>query len=118
MNLSPVMLLIIVNIVFLFAGMFIDSASAIVALIPLIAPIASASGINLIHFGIIIVTNLAIGMFTPPFGLNLFTTLALFKVNIKTVSIGLIPFFIMFLIVLLLVTYAPALTLWLPNLMY
>ena len=118
MNISPIMLLVIVNVVFIFAGMFIDSASAIVALIPLIAPIVSGAGIDLIHFGLVIVINLAIGMFTPPFGLNLFTTLALFKVDIKTVSVGLIPFFFIFLIVLLLVTYVPSLTLWLPNLMY
>lgn len=118
LNITPVMFLIIVNIVFLIAGMFIDSASAIVALIPLMAPIVAAMDIDIVHFGVIIVLNLAIGMFTPPFGLNLFTTLALFKVDLRIVSLGLIPFFLIFFFVLLIVTYISPVALWLPNLMY
>jgi C4-dicarboxylate transporter DctM subunit len=117
-HITPTIFLIIVNIIFLIAGMFIDSASAIVALIPLLAPIVVAQGIDLVHFGLIVVINLAVGMFTPPFGLNLFTTMALFKVDIKLLTRGLIPFFFIFLVVLLLVTYIPSLSLWLPNLMY
>jgi C4-dicarboxylate transporter DctM subunit len=109
--------LLICNILFLFLGMFIDPASAIVALMPLLAPIAQLQGINLIHFGIMLVINLAIGMCTPPFGLNLFTSMSLFEIKQGELTRGLIPFLIIFLFALLLITYIPAISLALPNLM-
>ena len=117
-HVSKFVLLLMVNVIFLIAGMFIDSASAIVALIPLMSPVMMASGVDMVHFGLIIVLNLAIGMFTPPFGLDLFTTQALFKIKIKSIVKGIMPFLVIYLIVLLLVTYIPGLALWLPNLMY
>ena len=79
MNLPPWMALLAINIFLLFVGCLLDPASAILVLTPLLAPIAVAIGVDLIHFGIIMTVNLAIGMFTPPFGLNIFVSQALFK---------------------------------------
>ena len=76
---QPWMVLLVINIFLLFVGCLLDPGSAILVLTPLLAPIAMAMGVDLIHFGIIMTVNLAMGMFTPPFGLNIFVTQALFK---------------------------------------
>lgn len=117
LQLSPFVFLVIVNILFLIVGMFVDPASAIVALIPLLAPLVAAQGINMIHFGLITTLNLSIGMCTPPFGLNLFTAQAVFKVELTKIVRGMLPFLLIMVVVLLIVTYIPQISLWLPNLM-
>ena len=80
-------------------------------------PIAQHAGVDRIHFGIIFTVNLAIGMFSPPFGLNLFVSCSIFRVSSSEVVRGLMPFFVAYLIALALITYWPALSLYLPNLM-
>jgi len=97
------------------SGMIIDTNSAIIVLTPLIYPVAKAVGIDSVHLATIIVANLAIGMLTPPFGLNIFVATAVFKTPYNEVIPGLIPFIIISLIVLLIVTYVPAASLWLPK---
>ena len=77
------MLLLLVNIILLIAGMFIDPNSAQVILIPLLFPVARAAGVDPVHFGIIVTLNLAIGMYTPPFGLNLFVSGGLFQASYR-----------------------------------
>jgi C4-dicarboxylate transporter DctM subunit len=112
MNVSPWMLLLVINVFLLLVGTVLDTASAILVLTPLLANIASALGIDLVHFGIIVVMNLSIGTFTPPFGLNIFVGQAVFKVPLSSLYPGLIPFILISIGVLMVVTYVPGLSLW------
>lgn len=115
MNLEPWMVLLVINVFLLFVGCLLDPGSAILVLTPLLAPIALAIGVDLIHFGIIMTVNLAIGMFTPPFGLNIFVTQALFKAPLTSIYPGLVPFIAINVIALLIVTYVPELSLFLTR---
>lgn len=116
-ELSPVMILLMINLVLLIVGMFLDPNSAIVLFTPLLWPIAQHAGVDLIHFGIIFTVNLAIGMFSPPFGLNIFVSCSIFKVPSARVIAGLTPFFLVYLVALAIITYVPALSLYLPRLL-
>jgi C4-dicarboxylate transporter DctM subunit len=109
------MVLLFINLILLIVGMFIDPNSAVVLFAPLLWPIAQHVGVDLIHFGIIFTVNLAIGMFTPPFGLNIFVSTSIFRVSSTAVVRGLVPFFFAYLAALAIITYVPALSLWLPN---
>jgi C4-dicarboxylate transporter DctM subunit len=117
LQLSPVMVLLLINVILLLVGMFMDPNSAVVLFAPLLWPIAQHAGVDLIHFGIIFTVNLAIGMFSPPFGLNLFVSCSIFRVSSSEVVSGLMPFFVAYLIALAIITYWPGLSLYLPNLM-
>ena len=116
-NLSPVMILLLINVVLLIVGMFLDPNSAVILFTPLLWPIAQHAGVDLIHFGIIFTVNLAIGMFSPPFGLNIFVSCSIFKVPSSRVVAGLTPFFLVYLVALMLITYIPELSLILPRLL-
>jgi C4-dicarboxylate transporter DctM subunit len=116
-NLSPVMVLLLINVILLIVGMFLDPNSAVVLFTPLLWPIAQAAGVDLIHFGIIFTVNLAVGMFTPPFGLNIFVSCSIFKVSSTRVVAGLVPFFVVYLFALAIITYVPWLSLILPRLL-
>jgi C4-dicarboxylate transporter DctM subunit len=116
-KMQPWMILLVINIVLLIVGMFMDPNSAVVLLAPLLWPIAQHAGVDLIHFGIIFTVNLAIGMFSPPFGLNLFVASSLFRAPSGLIISGLMPFFATYLVALAIITYIPALSLWLPNLL-
>lgn len=102
---------IIVNIVLLIAGCFLDSTSALYIFTPLFAPVAIELGINPIHLGVVMIVNLAIGLFTPPVGVNLYVACGIGKISIEDISKGVISCLIAMLIVLLLVTYIPAISL-------
>lgn len=102
--------LLIINIFLLIVGCLIDPISAIILLTPILLPIVTFMGIDLIHFGVIMAVNLSIGMFTPPFGLNLFTAQALFGVNMSVIARGVIPFLVVQLVALTLITYIPAIS--------
>jgi C4-dicarboxylate transporter DctM subunit len=117
MELSPVAVLLIINLILLVVGMFMDPNSAILMFTPLLWPIAQHAGVDLIHFGIIFTVNLAIGMFSPPFGLNIFVSCSIFKVPSGRIVSGLMPFFVAYLFALAIITYVPALSLTLPNLL-
>jgi C4-dicarboxylate transporter DctM subunit len=117
MDVSPWVILLVINIFLLFVGCLLDPGSAILVLTPLLAPIAASLGVDLIHFGIIMTVNLAIGMFTPPFGLNIFIAQALFKAPLSSIYPGLIPFIFINIIALGLVTYIPELSLFLTRYM-
>jgi C4-dicarboxylate transporter, DctM subunit len=101
-----------INVLLLFVGCFLDTPTALLVLTPLLAPIARQIGVNPIHFGVIVVMNLTIGTFTPPFGLNIFVCQALFKVPSRTLYPGLVPFIALAILALMLVTYFPAISLW------
>ena len=102
---SQFQVLLIINVFLLIVGCLLDPASAILVLTPLLVPIAQAVGIDLVHLGIIMTVNLSIGMFTPPFGLNIFVTQALFRVPLSRLYPGLVPFILVNLIGLAVITY-------------
>lgn len=113
---SPVVFLLLVNIFLLFVGMFMDGIAALIILIPIFMPLLPTYGVDPIHFGIIICINLTIGILTPPVGSGLFIASSITKVSIGDLVKSLWPFLIVALLVLLLLTYVPALSLWLPGL--
>lgn len=117
MNLSPLEVIWMINIILLIVGMLMDPNSAILLFTPLLWPIAEHAGLDIIHFGIIFTVNLAIGMFTPPFGLNIFVSVSIFRENTAKIVMGVIPFFIAYLVALALITHFPALSLALPNML-
>jgi len=117
LGLSPWAVLLAINLLLLFVGCVLDTASAILVLTPLLLPIAKAAGIDPIHFGVIVVMNLSIGTFTPPFGIDIFVGQAVFKTPLASMYRGLVPFIIASLGALMVVTYIPQLSLWLPRLL-
>jgi C4-dicarboxylate transporter DctM subunit len=110
-GLSTWMLLLAINVILLFVGSVLEPPAAILLLTPLLTPLAYAAGVHPIHFGIIVTVNLAIGLFMPPFGLNLFTSHALFKTPLPDLYRGVLPFLAIYLAMLGLITYVPAITL-------
>ena len=110
--------LIVVNILLLIAGMFMEPTGIILILAPILFPIAMQLGIDPVHLGIIMVVNLEIGMVTPPVGLNLFVTAGITKMTIMQVVRAALPWTSVLLVFLILVTYVPAIALWLPNLLF
>lgn len=117
-QLTPWMILLALNIVFLVVGCFVDPLSAILVLTPLLMPLVKSAGIDPVHFGIVITTNLAIGMFHPPFGLNIFVTQSLFRFPLPVIYRGIVPFIWLYLIALALITYVPWLSLALVKAIY
>ena len=113
---SPVIFLLIVNIILLVMGMFMDGSASILIAAPLIFPLAMKLGINPVHLCIITITNLAIGMYTPPFGMNLFITNSITKTEVFEMLPGVFPFLVVNLIGLAIITYCPDLIMFLPNL--
>jgi C4-dicarboxylate transporter DctM subunit len=110
--------LIVVNILLLIAGMFMEPTGIILILAPILFPIATQMGIDPVHLGIIMVVNLEIGMVTPPIGLNLFVTAGITRMSITKVARAALPWTMVLLVFLVMVTYIPALTLALPNLLF
>ena len=115
-NLPPWTLLLVINVFLLIVGCFIDTASAILLLTPILVPIVKAAGIDPIHFGIIMTANLSIGCFTPPFGINIFVAQAVFKQPVSVIYPGVAPFIAVSVVVLALITYVPELSLFLTRL--
>ena len=110
--------LIVVNILLLIAGMFMEPTGIVLILAPILFPIAMRLGIDPVHLGIIMVVNLEIGMITPPIGLNLFVTSGITGMSIMQVVRAALPWTMVLLVFLVIVTYVPAMTLFLPNLMF
>lgn len=108
---NQIIFLLIVNVVLLMAGCFLDSTSALYIFTPLFVPVAQALGINMIHFGTIMIVNLAIGLVTPPVGVNLYVACGIGQIDLKKISVSVVPLLIASLVVLLLVTYVPSLSL-------
>jgi C4-dicarboxylate transporter, DctM subunit len=117
-NLQPWMFLLMVNLALLAAGQFMEPTSIVLILAPLFLPIAKTMGIDPIHLGIIMVVNMEIGMIHPPVGLNLFVASHLAKMGLTEVSIAALPWVGVMLIYLGLITYVPAISTWLPHLLY
>jgi len=107
----PWVVLLMINALLLFVGCFIDTGTALLILSPLLLPIGKSIGVDPIHFGVIVVMNLTIGTFTPPFGLNIFVFQAMFKTPSAILYAGLVPFIVWAVVALMLVTYIPTLSL-------
>lgn len=114
---SKYVFLMIINVLFLIAGMFIDGGAAIMILAPLLFKPAMQMGIDPVHLGVVLVANICVGMFSPPFGLNLFVSKTISGLPILQVFRSVIPFLLVCLVSLLLITYAPQVSLFLPRLM-
>ncbi len=115
MGMAPWQFLIVVNVLLLIAGNFMEPTGIILILAPILFPIASRLGIDPVHLGIIMVVNLEIGMVTPPVGLNLFVTSGITGMSIMQVVRAALPWLSVLLVFLVIVTYVPQLALWLPN---
>lgn len=111
LKLETWLLLLVINMMLLVVGSVVEPPAAILVLMPLLSPITTQAGIDPVHFGIVVTVNLAVGMFLPPFGLNLFASHALFGTPLPTLYRGVIPFVFIYLAVLMLLTYVPAVTL-------
>lgn len=114
---SQLELLIIINIVFLLSGMLIDPNTLVIVLVPLVFPAIIQSGVDPIHFSVITIANLAIGMLSPPFGINLFIAISTFKMSYMQVLRGILPFIFLMLIFLTIITYVSEIALYFPNMM-
>lgn len=110
-DLSWWMLLLIINVLLLAVGCFLDPLSAIVLLTPLLIPIVKAAGIDTVHFGIVVTVNLAIGLFHPPFGMNIFVAQSVLGLQLSAIYKGIVPFLFIYLIALVLITYVPDISL-------
>ncbi|MCU0906364.1 MAG: TRAP transporter large permease [Rhodobacteraceae bacterium] len=109
---SRLVFLLVVNLLLLVVGMFIETSAAILVLAPILAPIAIAYGVDPVHFGLIMVTNLALGMITPPLGVNLFAACAVAKIPVERIIPQLLWFVLTVFAALMVITYVPAVSLW------
>jgi tripartite ATP-independent transporter DctM subunit len=109
---SRIAFLLAVNILLLIVGMFIETSAAILVLAPILTPIAMSYGVDPVHFGLIIVVNLALGMITPPLGVNLFAACAVANLRVEQIIPQLVWFVLTVFVALMVITYVPAITLW------
>ena len=112
---GPIMFLVVVNVILLIGGQFMEPSGLLVIVAPLVFPIAIALGIDPIHLGIIMVVNMEIGMITPPVGLNLFVTAGVAGMSVMSVVRAALPFLGIMFVFLILVTYVPFISTWLPT---
>jgi C4-dicarboxylate transporter DctM subunit len=115
---GPIVFLLVVNICFLIAGMFIDPNSALLILVPPLFPVATALGIDPIHFGMIVTLNIGLGMITPPFGLDIFVASSTLNRPVMSIINGVWPFILANIGVLAIITYFPSISLFIPNLIF
>lgn len=116
-NMNVFVFLIVVNLILLITGMFIEAAAAILILVPILLPVALTLGIDPVHFGIIMVVNLAIGLITPPVGINLFVAAQISGLKIGALSRAIIPFVVILFVDVLIISFLPAMSTWLPSLL-
>ncbi|MBG6159898.1 C4-dicarboxylate transporter DctM subunit [Labrenzia sp. EL_208] len=113
---NPILILLLINLLLLVIGMFMETISSIIIMTPILLPVAVAIGVDPLVFGVILTVNLAIGFCTPPLGVNLFVASGISGISIERLSAAILPFFAGMLALLMLVTYVPALSLALPSL--
>jgi len=114
---NPVVFLLLINLFLLVVGMFMETNASIIILAPLLVPVAVQLGVDPVHFGIVMIVNLALGMCTPPLGINLFISAQIAKIRLEEITRGMIPFYLVLLAVLMLITFVPQITMLLPNLL-
>lgn len=114
---SPIIFLVLVNLLLLIVGMFLETGASIVIMAPILTPVAVSFGIDPIHFGVLMIVNLAVGMLTPPIGVNLFVSCQIAGIRIEQILKPLIPFYIVLLVDIILISYLPQISLWLPSIL-
>ncbi|AYO29548.1 TRAP transporter large permease [Biomaibacter acetigenes] len=112
---NPIIILILINIILLFLGTILDTTPAIILIVPILLPIVTKLGVDPIHFGLITVTNLAIGMSTPPVGITLFVSSGIANLPMSKMLKSLVPFWAVMVFILGLITFVPGITMYLPN---
>lgn len=112
---NPIILLLVLNVFFLIVGMFLDSTTSTLLIVPMLAPPVAACGINPVHLGLVVIFNLMIGLITPPMGLSLFMVSNVARISIREILVELPPYFISLILTLVLITLFPQLSLWIPN---
>ncbi|WP_157014346.1 TRAP transporter large permease [Mesorhizobium xinjiangense] len=115
---NPIIVLLLINLILLVVGCFMETVAAITILVPVLLPIAVQMGVDPVHFGVMMVLNLMIGLLTPPIGMVLYVLSRVSKVPFERCVAATLPFLVPLVLVLLLVTFVPAVTMWLPTLLY
>jgi C4-dicarboxylate transporter DctM subunit len=115
-GLGQIAFLAVVNVLLLVAGNVMEPSSIVLVLAPILYPVATKLGINPIHFGVLMMVNMEVGLCHPPVGLNLYVGSSIAKMGISELTVAVIPWLLTMIAFLLMVTYWPALSLWLPNL--
>lgn len=115
---NPILILLLLNLVMLVVGLFMETVAAITILVPVLLPIAMKIGVDPVHFGVIMVLNLMIGLLTPPVGMVLFVLSRVSGVSFERCSAATMPFLVPLVMVLLLITFIPQFSMWLPTLIY
>lgn len=113
---NPLILLLLINLLLLIVGMFLDAGPAIIILGPILGPIFTAMGVDSVHFAMIMAVNLTVGLLTPPMGLVLFVTSSVSNLSVETIARAVLPFLAIEVVVILLITYVPAISLTIPRL--
>ena len=114
---NKIVILLIINLLLLACGCLLETNSSILILAPILYPVVARYGVDIVHFGLIMVVNLAIGFITPPVGVNLFVACGIGKIPFAQLVKKIVPFLIVLLIGLFLITYVPAITLTIPRLL-
>jgi tripartite ATP-independent transporter DctM subunit len=114
---TPAGFLLLANLLMLFVGCFLEPTAAITILVPILLPIVRKLGIDPVHFGLVMVLNLMIGLLHPPMGLVLFVLARVAKLSVERTTMAILPWLVPLLISLVIVTYIPSISLWLPNAM-
>ena len=117
-GLGQISFLLVVNLLLLLAGNVMEPSSIVLIMAPILFPVAVALGVDPVHFGIIMVVNMEIGMCHPPVGLNLYVASGITKMGITELTVAVLPWLFTMLGFLLLITYVPQLSLWLPRLLF
>jgi tripartite ATP-independent transporter DctM subunit len=115
---SPYMFLLLANLVMLFVGCFLEPTAAITILVPILIPICQKLGIDLVHFGLVMVLNLMIGLLHPPMGMVLFVLARVAKLSVERTTMAILPWLVPLLGSLIIITYFPKLVLWLPRMVF
>ena len=114
---NPYIVLLLINLFLLVVGTFINTTAAIILVTPILLPILVKVGIDPLFMGIVMIVNLAVGMITPPVGLCLFVACNLAKISLDRLTVAILPFLVILIVAIFLVTYVPAISMFLPNLL-
>ena len=115
---SPTLFMLLITVLFLFIGMFMDGTTAMIILAPILAPVVKALGIDMVYFGTVLVVNCAIGAITPPFGVVIYLIAPMMKMKVDDFIKELMPFIGVLVFVLVIMVVFPPIVTWLPNLIY
>jgi C4-dicarboxylate transporter DctM subunit len=114
-HLSAVGFLLVINVLLLILGCLLDASTILLVIVPILIPAAKSLGIDMVHFGLVVVMNLMIGLVTPPYGLLLFVVSNITKAPLRRIVRDALPFILVLILALFMITYLPDLVLWLPR---